>query len=529
MDVRYYLNDLKQIEKIFLTCYGKKGKSTLIQSKNNSSETTSFLLTNDAMTILNCLTFKDNQILILLVETIRKNSTANGDNCKTLFIYILTFLVDLFESNNRQQEVENFISFIKKTNLVFVYEEFLKEWNTNLNNPNISSIKINTTEDFLSIVPKLSVLDDLNGINKVLASISSSLICDLIRNPFVAEPCSISEIPNKLHQLLGDLDHTLVYSDKYNIDKSKIYENGFLLNNRVLINHFDKHTAKNAIFLLIQREEMSETHIEISSNYEEKILNSFYAQKKNFFSKNFLECLKSNNINVVLTSNCLSELQKSQLNSLNISLIGYLNEDLIRFICRKLSIEPLEIDTISSDDFHHIHLQSSCIALDSIDVIDSATLTFFKISKRNTLNFILFCSPIKLQFGQFKSHLTKVVKTLLTSFNKINLLDSQDNQNLSSLFIRTSCFEKFSTTLFENLKNSNLKNTEKCLFYKYLIKIFDLLIHKLSGQKLLKHESICNSYEPIGLKFECFIKSLYFVQNILKIDKIFLTKKTVNL
>jgi hypothetical protein len=529
MDIQSYLSDLKQIERILLSCYGKNGKSALIQSTSNSSETASFMLTNDAMTILSSMKFQDNQVLILLIETIRKHSVTSGDNCKTLFIYVLTFLTNLFESSSNKEEVHNFISFIKKTNLVFVYEEFLNQWNSTLNNQNSSTFKVGTIEDFLSMMSNLSVLNDLNGLNRTLSSISSNLICSLIKNYFLSESNTFNEIPNILHALLRDLDHTLVYSDKFTTDRSRVFENGFLLNNKVLINHFENNEINNGIFLLVPRDEPSDVHIEIKSNFEENILNSFYAQKKSIFSAKFLEKLKVNNVNVVFTSGCLSELQKFQLNSQNISLVSYLNEDLIRFICNKLEKEPLEIVSINSDDFDEAILKSNYIALESIEIIENETLTHFKVSEKKNLNFVYFCSPIKLQFGQFKTHLYKVIKTLLCTFEELNLLDMAKNQNLSHLFVKTLFFETTSLKIFETLKNLNTQSTEKFLFYKYLIKIFDLLIAKLSGHKIILYQETAEKqytlYEPIALKFNCFIKSLYFIQSILKIDKIFFVKK----
>jgi len=529
MDVQSCLSDLKQIERILLTCYGKNGKSALIQSTSSSSETASFLLTNDAMTILSSMKFQDNQVLILLIETIRKHSVTSGDNCKTLFIYVLTFLTNLFESSSNQEEVHNFISFIRKTNLVFVYEEFLNQWNLRLNNQNSSTFKVETIEDFLSMVPNISVLNDLNGVNKTLSSLSSNLISSLIRNYFLSESNTFNEMPNILHTLLSDLDFTLVYSDKYTSDRSQIFENGFLLNNKVLLNHFENNKMNNAIFLLVPRDEPSDVHIEIKSNFEENILNSFYAQKKSIFSAKFLEKLNVNKVNVVLTSGCLSELQKFQLNSQNISLVSYLNEDLVRFICNKLEKVPLEIASVNSDDFDEATLKSNYIELESIETIENETLTYFKVFEKKNLNFVYFCSPIKLQFGQFKTHLYKVIKTLLCTFEELNLLDVGKNQNLSHLFVKTLFFETTSLKIFETLKNLNTQITEKFLFYKYLIKLFDLLIAKLSGQKIILYQEIDENqytlYEPIALKFNCFIKSLYFIQSILKIDKIFMVKK----
>ena len=235
-----------------------------------------------------------------------------------------------------------------------------------------------------------------------------------------------------------------------------------------------------------------------------------------------------NKVNVVLTSGCLSELQKFQLNSQNISLVSYLNEDLVRFICNKLEKEPLEITSVNSDDFDEATLKSNYIALESCEIIENETLTYFKVSEKKNLNFVYFCSPIKLQFGQFKTHLYKVIKTLLCTFEELNLLDVGKNQNLSHLFVKTLFFETTSLKIFETLKNLHTQITEKFLFYKYLIKLFDLLIAKLSGQKIILYQEIDENqytYEPIALKFNCFIKSLYFIQSILKIDKIFMVKK----
>ena len=546
MDVLQFLADLKQIEKILLTCHGKRGKSALIQSQlkqNPESEATvSFVLTNDAITILNSMTFYDNQILLLLVNTVRKHSKSVGDNCKTLFVYVLSMLSSLYESNNRQDEAEKVVSFFRRANLVEIYEEFLGEWN--IVEPDLA-IKLTKIDHFVDILPKLTVLSDLHSLNKTLSKISSQLVLDLVKNYIAAKSTEheleLEHVPSILNEILDDLEYTLVYSDRYTLDRSRLFANGFLLDYKVLLNHFDKHQTEdkiNAMFLLVSNQadssEKSNIHIEISSKYHETILNSFYAQKTNFFSAEFMSYLRINSIRVIFTSGCLSELQKSQLNSVQVSLISYISVDLIRFICRKLGVEPIEIEAISTDDFSQILTRSNLIALESVECIENEKLTFFKVlGQELNLNFIYFSSPIKLQFSQFRSHVLKVLKTLLSNFDEINLVDKSGNENIRNLFVKTSFFEAYSLRVVEHLKNVHCKNAEKLLFYSFLGKTFASINCKLSGGKVLtrsldeittvKSENFFQ-VEPLSLKLTCFLKSLHFVQSVLKIDKVFLVK-----
>ena len=533
MEIAKYLTDLKQIEKILLTCYSRHGKSALIQSKLQqvSGEKVTFIVTNDAVAILNSMSFYDNQILVMLIETIRKHSKENGDNCKTLFVYVLTILTYLFESNNNQEEIQKVISFLRFSNLAFVYEEFLKEWNANCAQFSGQMLKVTSTQDFMDILPKLSVLNNLNGLNKSLSNISSNIIVNLICRYVENERTQLAEIPSILRQLLDDLDYTLIYSDQNTLSSTRLFENGFLLNYRVLLDNFSRHTIHNAIFLLVKNEsetlETNAVSIQIDSNFQEKILDSFYAEKKNVFSNFFLDSLLSSKINVILTSSCLSELQKSQLNSMNISLISYIDLSSIRFICHRVGVQPIEIETICSASFGQQQLIENSLALESIENVENDKLTFFKFSKKLNLNFIYFCSPIKLQFAQFKAHLAKVIKTVLNNFEEINLIDPSANQTLRNLFIETSFFEMNSLKILQNLKNSNINNIESFLFYKNLIKIFECVNLKMNNSIRLtvNREDSDFVYEPISLKFSCFIKSLYFIQSLLKIDKIFFIKK----
>lgn len=525
MNLNKFIKDLKQIESIFLKCYGKYGKSALVQSSLSSDCEPSFGLTNDGIKILNCMSFSDNHLLVLLVETIRKHSGSCGDNCKTLFIYVVTMLEVLFNVNNQFSNLidcDEIISTFRTLNSTEVYEEFLDEWMKE----DEQLTKIETKENFLSILPNVCVLNDLNNYNRQLSSIAVQLATSLIKSCLYTE-----EIESNLRELLDDLDFILVYSDKFSLDESKLFKNGFIIESAKL--NMVHNGKANGLFLVLNEHNVNKTNtqIEIKSNLNESILNSFYSEKVNYFSKDFLDKLKANNIKIIFTTGCLNDLQKSQLNSIDVAPVSYLDKGLVEFLCKKIGIQPIEIDSIH-DDHKQIDnydaLKANLFCLESVLNIESDKINFFSLSKIINLNYVYFCSPIKSNYTQFKLYLIKLIKTFLNGFQNINLVSAYDNKNNGNkinnnlLLIKCSKFEEIAIKLIESLcfNYSNLKNKSKFIIYNYLSKCFRLLDSKLNNNK--RANEIL--YEPFNLKLNCFIKSLLFVQNIIKIDNVYSSK-----
>lgn len=505
------LKDLEKIEKIILKCFGKHGKSALIQSRADSdSSSSSFILTNDCMTILSTIQLRNNQLFTTISKQISKNSTIYADNSKSLFIYILTTLKSILTPEYNQTNLEQ-IELIKSSfrvkNLSSLFEIFLNEWKLNENLTEIENL-----QDFLRFLPKLGAIYNLDTFNSNLSSISIGLVLDTLKF-YLNQSIEFASTLNVLRQLLTDFEHILFYSDKLELEKSKLYKNGFLLDSRFNLNYIKNNSITKSIFLINQVEN-SNFKIEIKANLISSLNQIRNSEKSTHFSSKFLDELKSGQINLVFAEGPLNDLKKSQLSSINCSLINYLSRERIDFLCSRLNIEPAEPDS-EIDEKKHVLL------IDKIEsVFGKESLNFFTCCEKKLVN-ILFCSPLKINFKNFRIYFHKCLKSLICLFDGSGL-------GLKNKIVKSSLFELTSIRVCKNIELKLIKNGElqDVPMVRFLMGLFQILVFKFENFQSLKDlhsfESTslekCDVYEPFNIKINCVYQCLSFVQSILKVD-----------
>ena len=90
------------------------------------------------------------------------------------------------------------------------------------------------------------------------------------------------------------------------------------------------------------------------------------------YSKEFLKCLKSNNVNLVLTSESVNDVKKAQLNSIDCSLVGYIDYNLIEYLNLKLGLKHLS--SKSNPD----EIKDNILNIESIENSGNDLLYYFK-------------------------------------------------------------------------------------------------------------------------------------------------------
>jgi hypothetical protein len=534
-----YLNDIEMVERVFLKCYGSKyGKTSLIQSKSDALATNdqSFLLTNDGSTILSCMSFSDNQLLVLIVKLVQSHSLKFGDGCKTLFIYVASLMKHLQADEDKLKQA------IRLVDVYEVIEQFMKEF-IHFNEHKLLSIQKN--QSFFSYFGNLSVLSDLNGFNKNLSILTKEFSQKLVEN-YLSNVNSTDSVRIKLRKLLDDLDFISVYSNKASITSSKLFNSGFLLESgRISLNCL-KNLKKNningirAILLFISPETNqsinAEARITIRSNLVESVNQAFYAEKITRFSISFIQQLNQNDINLVITNGSLTELQKSKLILNNISFIEYADYNMLNHICfTQLNLIPLYIS--ENDDETRLDASKNILFLDEIVNVELNQINFFKINKdyhkaSHFLTCIYFCSPTKILFNHFKNNLIKSVKSFMGAFTH------NESTDLNECIIETGTFEREASKICESIEkkllsqiNDDLRKHDHYLIFKALKKLFSNLDRKMSRSDRLdsqfeslmlnsKSNSSQKEYDFFYLKLESFRQTLYFVQKILNIDQI---------
>jgi hypothetical protein len=526
-DALDFLNESKLLEKALFKCYGRNGKSALVQTSHDDTFS-SYFLSNDGAVILESLNMRRNRLLILLLDLIKSHSKIYGDNCKTLFFYVINALDLLLSSSSAIKDRQDTIAALRNTNMCAVYEKMSEEWNKKGSNVKL----IENKSDIFKHLNSLSVMRDLNGFNRNLNEMCSSFLTRLIQ--IYMENEQFETIQDVFRELLNDLDHIVIYSDRSSLDESKLCENGFVLNLPFVLKNWKQFDDIRRVIIII-KEKANEQHaneitIEINDKLEENLNRISYAERTTFFPNTFLDDLKANQINLILMNSYLTDLQKAQLNSINISLISYLDYDFLLFLVNKLNIQPIWLAELSKNNLNQISDDSNnVIHLESFENLDqsSATNYYFKINKSiksssNSISFIYFCSPIKFVFHQFKTHMRKVLRTLANNMFEIS------KRRLCVRLLKSGSFEMQSLQMVQTLiqsESSSIKSDNLLLIQNFLYNFFVKFCLKHSHCSITKngqeHSSIEDAeYEFLDLKLNLFMEFLYFVQNFLKIDEI---------
>jgi hypothetical protein len=530
-----YLNDIKTIEKVLLTCYAHSGKTSLIQSKLDlTTIDQTFILTNDGYTILTSMNFFDNQLLILIKKLVQNHSQLFGDGCKTLFFYISTFLDKLLEPElflNNIQDLEKFTDILRLSYLSEFIDIFNSEWQKHIKTLN-DIIILESVEDFLINVDKICVLNDLFNLNKNLSQITKDFTIQLIKNYMISvELNNINTIGDKFRTILNDLDHLLIFSSSSSLSSTKIYENGFLLESgrlslNTIINIKNLADIK-AIFLYQELDNESHLDFKINLNSINDIDNLFYAEQASNFSNEFVENLNQTNIKLIFTNRALTDIQKSKLIVNNISYIEYVDLDKLN----KISINQLNIKSVNVNDSSI--KENNIFYIDEMVNVESNKIIYFKLNKLKhprTSIFIYFCSPTKILFNHFKNNLIKTLKSFISL-------------ETTHVLIKSGIFEKEAIQVCHNLEkkylnliNDDRKMYEYYIFFKVLKSIFHNLYEKLNKYNNLNDQLSMSllisdvqkeaiSFDVFYLKSQFIIQSLYFMQKISKVDKIIFYKK----
>lgn len=250
------------------------------------------------------------------------------------------------------------------------------EWIKIFRDPNqaICFHRIESKESFIEILPKLAVLHDLDSTNKHLSIFSSKLIVDLVTY-HTANWSSTNDILTQIYQ---DLDTILFYSEKSPLSSSKLLVDGFIIDRRFLLKNAALFEGSQIKAVLLQRQDIngtesnSNTFVRINSNLKENVFNYMNAGHAVSFSKEFLDCLKSNGINLVLTSESVNDIKKAQLNSIGCSLIAYIDYNQIEYLNSKLGLKQLNSKSDKEVIEHNI------LSIQSIENLGNDMRHYFK-------------------------------------------------------------------------------------------------------------------------------------------------------
>lgn len=250
------------------------------------------------------------------------------------------------------------------------------EWIKVFRDPNqaISYQCIESKESFIEILPKLVVLHDLNSTNKHLSIFSSKLIVDLVTY-HTGNWSSTKDILTHIYQ---NLDTILFYSEKNPLSSSKLLVDGFIIDRRFLLKNSALFEGSQIKAVLLQRldisgtESNSNTFVKINSDLEENAFNYMNTGHAVSFPKEFLDCLKSNGINLVLTSESVNDIKKAQLNSIGCSLIAYIDCNLIEYLNSKLDL--IQLNSKSDQGV----IEHNTLSIQSIENLGNDMLHYFK-------------------------------------------------------------------------------------------------------------------------------------------------------
>jgi chaperonin GroEL (HSP60 family) len=519
------LNDLKQIEKIILTSYGKNGRNTLIQSSWSSSSQNA-LLTNDCITILNSIKIEDNQLFKIVYESVKKFSRLNGDQCKTLYVFMLTSLGLILRNDNKHlSDMKTLKSELIKMSIGDFYEKFNQEWEACFEKDDFLKSSSNSLEAadnpdlILSYFESICVSRDLASFNRSLSRVSTRLIKEIL--------VFYSKSESFLTQIEHDLDEILTYSDNSSLEESKVFQNGFLIETKSQILHLGPNLK--CIFLYKSVIDTEKVEIELKNfDFKTDFTDKFYSNEKSnlCFSSRFIDELKKHEIGMVFVEGGLSEIKKAQLHNLGISCVTFLDKEFLEFLCVKLSIKSLDL----VNDGPRIEAIKNVIEIEKIETVERDRVYFFKLKDNAPkIVYIRFCSPIKLNFNIFKMHFLKVLRTLRTLCEK----------NRSNLLLKAQIFDLYSLKLFRKMQH-DAQNLDEKLLYTFFRQVFmqsylklnkirlldlnyDFYFDKNSDLLLIK-EDAANLYEPFNLKTKMLVETLNVVKTVLRVSSIIYVK-----
>ncbi|CAF0720366.1 unnamed protein product [Brachionus calyciflorus] len=502
-----YLDDVEKIERILLSCYGENGKSALIQASEETNTTNSYTLTNDGTTILNIIQIKNNHLYYLINKTVQEFSIKNHDNTKSMFIYLVTSLKLLLKpaaNNSNLNLIESFKSSLRNLNLPQIFDEISAEF-------------VKSNENILVITDKAHLLQSLNSIsvfynletfNLNLSKISIKLIKELISS-YLEQTSSddLSSLEENLRQILIDLPEILEHWDRSDLEESKILNNQFLIDRKFSI-RTKKIEKKYFKAILMLKQEVIDAEIEVKSNLSSILGKTLEHNQLLIFSNEFIEDLKTNEIDLIIAEGYVSDFKKSQLKLIDCSLIDCVMKEKILFLAQKLRKDPV---CFKKDN--KISQEKNVIIIEFYEILNE-NLIAFKPKSKLFLSSVLFCSPLKINFVNFKIYILKCVKSL------VNLVS---NNNTKCILIKNYCFEI-------NLLNCLSKCDKIDFVSKYFLKsLFENLIIKFQKFKNIKDihnfepENV-RKYEILSNKFECLFNCLSFLKILFKIDSICFVK-----
>ena len=517
--LKQHIQELNKIEQIMRVTYGKHGRTALIQSTANNS----FMATNDGNTVLLSLSFFSSPVLKLVQNAINANSNSNGDCCKTLFFFVYDSLSCL---TSQQLEGSNeVVAFLTKTSAASFYKTFMDEWRFNE-----ATRSIQNANQFLDVLPQMAVLHDLTSSNEYFSDICIQLATCFIQHLLLVKNHDL--LDQQFHQMLNDLQHVLVYSDKLDLGNSKVFTNGFLIDRRFVLNNLSRHGEKQIKAVLIQKSNetfnhKSNTFVTIES--QQNLLKFCESSDEISFSSEFLNLLTLNKVNLVFSAESISEVKKAQLNAIDCSLVSFIEPEVIQFIGDRIGVLPI------SSRSSHDDVKANILHLESMEQVQNETCFFYRLASVHAqvqLAYIHFCSPVKLFYQQFKSYLTKILRTFRCLFDK-------DDQT-SSMISECGLFESRVEKIFEKLENKSRLSEERLAFryFKILFNSLDLKLNKNlstgNRRSLLMRTILLGNenkqpirYEPISLKLKCLIQWFSIIQQIIKIDRICCVKKSL--
>jgi hypothetical protein len=480
------LKEIFEIEKVLETCFSNYNQIRASTALIKKSDENKFLLTNDGLTILNTLGVKNWLIKNYLFKYLNKHSSVYGDNCKVFYFFICEFLRYLTSNHEDKWSKYRFV------NLSQLYESISKKFTNSPGVHFIENLNEILDENLQMLVEKteetkLSVLNDLK-IERNFKIRLNSLIIEMIRN----------NLKEDINLILDNLKHILYFTKSCcSPNEAKLYKNGFFINRSFQINNLKNYNRLiKAVFIDNSLVFALNEAVTIRNSSLDELANLSLFNNQNIFREFFIKNLKDFNIDFILTIKPLNDWQKSQLNRLNCSVVSYLDEEYVDYLCFKLRIN--KISCIS--DFN----EKNILNLNKIELIlekNHEILYFFQLDNPK---FSLYFAHIDVLLDSFqqqiKSHYLKVLKTIrLLSQNK--------------RLITCSMFEKL--FICGEYDSSNEFNQD---FYH----IFKNINRNFNRNEIIK----MTSYEPFELKMRCLFGTLELMKQLFNLDDIIYIRST---
>ena len=474
------LKEIFEIEKVLETCFSNYNQQRPSTALIKKAEENKFLLTNDAITILNTLGIKNWLIKNYFFEYLNKHSSIYGDNCKVFYFYICEFLRFVVLKNEDEWTKYRLI------NLSALYESISKK---SINHPSVRIVEnldeiLDENREMLmnkTDKAKLSVLNDLK-IEKNFTTQLNLLIIDIIKNNL-----------KDLNNILDNSKHILYFTKSCSTsNEAKLYKNGFFINRNFQIKNLKNN--KNGLFKAIFLDNslifaLNAESVTIRNSSLNVLANLSLFTNQNVFRENFIKNLQDLKIEIILTVKPLNDWQKSQLNRLNCSVVSYLDEEYVDYLCFKLGINKIS----SLDDFN----EKNILNLNKIELIldkNHEILYFFQLDNLNSSLIFAHIDVFLDSFQQqIKSHYFKVIKT-------IRLLSQNKKLINCSFFEEIFCLGEFDA----------------------LDELYEDFFHvfKNLNKKFNKNRINMTIYEPFELKMRCLFGTLELLKQLFSLDDI---------